>query len=173
MPNLRNPIYSAATATAERGHPHPTQEEGRWTTEGLREPRDGFPRRARPFEDAQERDGKAYAQAQSEARPVLTPLRRGEVGADLYPGTEQGSWSWERWGRHSEELLARVARDLEMFHWGGIGLLVGLVVAGVPAFDFGFEHYPFVVAQPLGALVGAILGSGLVWLRWQNRRSAY
>lgn len=171
MPYLRNSASSAATPATERERLSSSSGEGRWTTEGVREPRDGFPHRTRPSEEAVEREERAYSPAASGTRPILTPLRRGEVGADLYPRTEQGSWSWERWGRSSEELLARVARDLEMFHWGGIGLLVGLVVAAVPAFDFGFEHYPFVVAQPLGALVGALLGSGLVWLRWQNRRS--
>lgn len=168
MPYPRTATSPTIPAERER-FPTPSPE-GRWVSEGLREPRDGSLHRSKEHAESSGTDSKAYATA--ETRPILTPLRRGEVGTDLYSGPEQSSWSWERWGRTSEHLLARVARDLEMFHWGGIGILVGLVVAGIPAFDYGFEHYPFVVAQPLGALVGALIGSGLVWLRWQNKRSA-
>ncbi|GBD11295.1 hypothetical protein HRbin23_00950 [bacterium HR23] len=167
MPYLRTQP-SAPTTAPERENAPRSHEEGRWTTEGLREPRDGYPRRNRLPEDSPDANGKNFY-SHPDPRPILTPLRRGEVGSDLYPSAQQPSWSWERWGQRSENLLARVARDLEMFHWGAIGLLVGLVVAGVPAFDFGFDRYPFVVAQPLGALVGALIGSGLVWLRWQGK----
>jgi hypothetical protein len=93
------------------------------------------------------------------------------VGTDLYTKPQEGSWSWERWGRRSEELLARVARDLEMVYWGAVGLLAGLVVGAVPALDFGFDRYPFVIAQPAGALVGLLLGSGLARLWWQRKET--
>ncbi|MCS7207004.1 MAG: hypothetical protein NZ951_03580 [Dehalococcoidia bacterium] len=167
MPYLR----SSPPAHAERERSPTPPDEGEWTTVGIREPREGTLRRSRGVEETSAPDGKGQTATPTDTRPILTPLRRGEVGTDLYHAHEHGSWSWERWGQSSEQLLKRVARDLEMFHWGGIGLLVGLVVAGIPAFDFGFERYPFVVAQPLGALVGALIGSGLVWLRWHKQES--
>jgi hypothetical protein len=164
--------YLRLSPTAERS-PTPPQEEGRWTRgEGMREPREGFPHRPREGEGvpaAVRKSPSTYTPP--EERPILTPLRRGEVGTDLYTKPKEGSWSWERWGRRSEELLARVARDLEMVYWGAVGLLAGLVVGAVPALDFGFDRYPFVIAQPAGALVGLLLGSGLARLWWQRKET--
>jgi hypothetical protein len=102
--------------------------------------------------------------------PAIAEMHRGEVGSEIRPRRmeRQEEFTWVSWGQRSEQLLVRVARNLEMVNWAAIGAMTGVAVAAVPAFFLGFRTYPYVFAQPLGAAVGAIAGNVMVWWRWRK-----
>lgn len=82
-------------------------------------------------------------------------------------GRARENWSWEEWGRRSEHEWLLVARGLDALLWAAIGALLGTTVAGIPAVFVGTTKYLFVVWQPLGAGLGAIIGLALAWARWE------
>ena len=79
-------------------------------------------------------------------------------------------WSWETWGERSQRMWGRHSRTLESLNWAATGALAGLAVAAAPAFFVGFNSYPFVFYQPLGAAIGALLGNLVVQWRWSKSR---
>ena len=93
---------------------------------------------------------------QSAEELPAAPNLRGPEPAEIDERREE--WDWERWAERSEGVGRRLAQSLDRVTWGGIGALLGTAVAALPAFLFGFESYPFVVAQPLGAALGALGG---------------
>ncbi|MBI2846626.1 MAG: hypothetical protein HYX82_01950 [Chloroflexi bacterium] len=85
-------------------------------------------------------------------------------------GRARDNWSWEEWGRRSEYEWLLVARGLNNLIWAAIGALLGTTVAGIPALFVDTTKYLFVLWQPLGAGVGALIGLGLSWALWTSAR---
>lgn len=106
--------------------------------------------------------------ALAETRPYLG-FTREEIRPRRFQSSRPEPWTWERWGRASERSFYRMARVLEMIFVGGVGALLGLAAASVPTIFLGYYAYPYMVAQPLGAAVGAIAGALLVVFRWVQK----
>ena len=110
------------------------------------------------------------SRSRADHRQPPPDLRRPDLNRLRYAEPREEAWSWEGWGYRSEREWLLVARNLEMVNAAGVGALLGLTLAAVPAFFVGFTDYPFVFAQPLGALVGAVVGNAAILYRWLNRR---
>ncbi|MBI2166390.1 MAG: hypothetical protein HYU29_08340 [Chloroflexi bacterium] len=113
----------------------------------------------------------AQGRPRTDYRQPPSDLRRPDLNRIRYAEPQEESWSWEGWGYRSEREWLLVARNLEMVNAAGVGALMGTTLAAVPAFFLGFSDYPFVFAQPLGALVGAVAGNSLILYRWLNKRN--
>ena len=98
-----------------------------------------------------------------------TEAKHGEVGMEVRPRrlVREQEWTWETWGQRTERVWVRLAKSIEMLNFGAIGAMLGAALGGAPAFMLDYPTYPFTVAQPLGAAVGALMGNVVVWLRWR------
>ncbi|GEM_PF-4630013 len=80
-------------------------------------------------------------------------------------------WSWEAWGRRSEENWIKVAQTMETSVWVAMGAMLGIFVAGFPGtLIYGWA---FFVWQPLGAAVGALTALALVKKNQKPYRPSY
>lgn len=106
-----------------------------------------------------------------EPRPILTELRRGDLGSEIRPQRleQREEWTWESWGHRSEGYMKRVAQNLEMINWAAIGALTGAGLAAIPALYLGVSAYPLYLAQPSSAALGAVVGNLLAWWRWRRK----
>lgn len=102
-----------------------------------------------------------------EARPYLG-LTHTDFRSRRSERRSGGEWTWERWGYTSQRYLSHTARTLEMMFIGGLGALLGLGLAALPTLFLGYQSYPYMVLQPLGAALGGLMGAGWVSLRWSR-----
>lgn len=73
-------------------------------------------------------------------------------------------WTWDSWAKRVEFEWIMIARALDAVVWATIGALVGLALLAIPGAFIG--TYQYAVWQPLGAAIGASLGTIAVWRRW-------
>ena len=79
----------------------------------------------------------------------------------------QEDWTWENWGYRVEREWKTVARNIQILLGGAVGALLGITFAAIPTMFISASQYSLLVAQPVGAVLGAIVG-GIIMLIISN-----
>lgn len=131
--------------------------------ERRQEPADGYASEGRPG---------SYMRG-AEARPRALP-GSGAYVPEAEPLANRGNedWSWEQWGRRSEQEWRSLDRWVSEAVWAGIGALMGAGVAAIPLFYLPYRDYPLAFWQPMGAAVGAVIGLAWGSYRWRKTQDS-